>query len=125
MEFTILGNQYVSDDQRIEEVNPVTFIANMVDVECASINTKESGLELLTVRLNEYAENMVVDRIGNDKLQANACVEGLPLSSIEAERDASGRTLFVFGLSQDRKTSEKQRQCITSQISLKSTCVSQ
>jgi hypothetical protein len=39
----------------------------MVDVECASLQRQQPGLERLTVRLNEYAEKLVLERMGKTK----------------------------------------------------------
>jgi hypothetical protein len=77
------------------------------------------------VRLNEYAERLVLDRIGKDELKADACVGRFPLSWINTTRNASGRSLFVYGLSPDRTMAEHQRSCISSQIALQPACASQ
>ena len=105
-----------------KEVRAWTTIANMVDVECASLQRQEAGLEQLTVRLNEYAEKLVLERMGKDEIKADTCAGRFPLSAIGATRDASGHTLFTYGLSQNRMTAERQRACITTQIKLQPTC---
>lgn len=101
-----------------------TTLANLVDVECVSIDASESGPDLLTVRLNKYAEELVLDRMGKDQLKAEVCFRKFPLSFIETTPDGSGHTLFVYGLSQNRRTSEQQRQCIAAQVELQPSCAS-
>jgi len=107
-----------------KEVLAWTVIANMVDVECAALQRQLHGPERLTVRLNEYAEKLVLERMGKDEIKAEACGGRFSLSNIGAARDASGRTLFTYGLSQNRMTAERQRACIITQIKLQPTCAS-
>jgi hypothetical protein len=105
-----------------KEVRAWTTIANMVDVECASLQRQQPGLERLTVRLNEYAEKLVLERMGKEEIKADTCAGRFPLLAIGAARDASGHTLFTYGLSQNRMTAERQRACIATQIKLQPTC---
>jgi len=82
------------------------------------------GPEQLRLRLNEYAERLVLERMQKDEIKADACTGHLPFSPMKTARDASGRTLFTFGLSRDRATAARQRACITSQLKLQRTCES-
>lgn len=107
-----------------KEARAWTPVANMVDVECAELHRQQVRPERLTVRLNEYAEKLVLERMGKDEIKADTCGGRFPLSTIEAARDASGRTLFTYGLSHNRRTAERQRACITAQIKLQPTCAS-
>jgi hypothetical protein len=105
-----------------KEVRGWTTLANMVDVECAALARQQPEPDRLTVRLNEYAEKLVLERIGKDEIKADTCGGRFPLSTIETTRGASGRTLFTYGLSQNRTTAERQHACITTQIKLQPTC---
>ena len=118
-------NQRFLDGRTNREVRAWAILANIVDVECAAIKPQQSGPELLTVRLNEYAEKLVLDRIANDEVKADACGGRFPLSSIETTRDPSGRTLFTYGLSQNRATAERQRECVAAQVRFQPACASQ
>jgi hypothetical protein len=122
--FAILVNQRSVDGRTNKETRGWTTLANLVDVECAAINPQALGTERLTVRLNEYAEQLVLDRVGKDEIKADACGGRLPLSLIDTTRDTSGRQIFVYGLSSNRATAERQRRCIATQIALQPTCAS-
>ena len=122
--FAIWVNQRFVDGRTNKQVRGWTTLANLVDVECAAINRQESGLERLTVRLNEYAEKLVLDRAGKDEMKADACGGRFPLSPINTTRDRSGRSLFVYGFSPNRATAKRQRGCIATQITLQPTCAS-
>lgn len=123
--FALWVNQRFLDGRTNKQVRAWVTLANAVDVECASIKQQQSGPDLLTVRLNKYAERLVLDRIGKGEMKASACGGRFPLSSIETTHDRSGRTLFIYGLSQNHATAERQRGCITTQIKLQPTCASQ
>ncbi len=120
----IWGNTAFIDAVTKKEAHGWTTLANVIDVECATLERPQSGSERLTLRLNRYAEGLVLDRIGKEEIKADACTGRYPFSLMERLRDASGRTLFTFGLSQDQTTAQRQRDCITSQIKLQPTCVS-
>ena len=66
-------------------------------MECAAISPQDSGPERLTVRLKEYAEQLVLDRVGKDEIKTDACGGRFPLSPIARTRDRSSRLLFVYG----------------------------
>jgi len=120
--FEVSVNQRFLDGRTNKEVRSWVTLADIVDIECASITHQQSGPDLLTIRLNEYAERLLLDRIGKDEMKANVCGVRLPLTSFETERDKSGRTLFTYRLSQRHTTAEKQRTCISGQIELQPTC---
>lgn len=71
-----------------KEVRAWTTVANMVDVECAALQPQQRG---------------------KDEIKADACGGRFPPSAIAATHDASGRTLFTYGLSRNRKTAERRR----------------
>jgi len=100
------------------------LLANVVDVECASMTTQPGGRRELTVRLNRYVENLVIDRAGRDATKANTCGGQFPLSQLSMTRDAAGRALFTYALSEMPATAERQRACIAAQIELKPSCAS-
>jgi hypothetical protein len=113
------------DSRTNKEVLAWETLANVVDVECAAFERRQSGPDRLTLRLNEYAEKLVLERMGKEEMKADTCGGRFPLSPIETTRGASGRTLFTYGLSQNRTTADRQRACITAQIKLQSKCASQ
>jgi hypothetical protein len=112
----------VHDDRTGRDVSPWTTLANIVDVECAAIDRLPSGRQRLTLRLNRYAEQLVLDRLDKDEMKADTCGRQLPLSMLDATLDGSGRTLFTYALSTDRTSAERQRGCIEAQIGLQAAC---
>lgn len=122
--FAIWVNQRLLDSRTNREVRAWTTLANLVDVECAAISPQDSGPERLTVRLNEYAEQLVLDRGGKDEIKTEACGGRFPLSPIARTRDRSSRLLFVYFFSENRTTARRQRACIATQIALQPTCMS-
>ncbi len=112
----------VHDDRTGRDVSPWTTLANIVDVECAAIDRLPSRRQRLTLRLNRYAEQLVLDRLGKDEMKADTCGRQLPLSTLGATLDGSGRTLFTYALSTDRTSAERQRGCIEAQIGLQAAC---
>ncbi|MFI5176126.1 MAG: hypothetical protein ACHQKY_14795 [Terriglobia bacterium] len=100
------------------------LLANIVDIECASVEPQRAGPPILTVRLNEYAEKLVLDRVGKAEIKADACGGKFPLSSLKTARDRSGHTLFVYGLSKNPPTAKQQRSCIAAETTLQPTCAS-
>ena len=122
--FAIWVNQPFADASTGKQVRAWTTVANLVDVECAAI-TFQPGAERLTVRLNKYAEKLVLDRVGKDELKADTCGGQLPLTPIDVAHDASGRSLFTYGFSKDHVTAERQRRCITTRFTLHPSCASQ
>lgn len=123
--FSIWGKESFIDKRSKSEARVWTTLANVVDVECAAISSVRPGTEQLTVRLNEYAERLILDRVGRDELKVDACGGRFPLSPVDELSDSSGRTLFVYGLSRDQVTAAHQRRCIANQIALRRSCASQ
>ena len=105
-----------------QQVRAWTFAAQTVDVECASIQKQESGPDMLTVRLNRYVEELVVQRIGKDDVRAEACSQPIALGPLETIREESGRTLFRFSMNENAANARRQRACIAAQIELQPTC---
>lgn len=122
--FAIWVNTRFLNSRTGKEARAWATLANIVDVECAALEREASGLERLTVRLNRYAEQLVLERVGKEEIKADTCGGRLPLSPVEMTRDASGRTLFRYALSQNRATAARQRACITGQIKFQPGCAS-
>ena len=106
------------------QVRAWTMAAKTIDVECAAIQKQQSGPDMLTLRLNRYAEQLLAERIGKDELKADACTRPIPLGPLETIRDGSGRMLFRFAMSEDAASYRQQRACIVAQIELQPTCTS-
>jgi hypothetical protein len=117
-------NQSFVDGRTNEQARAWTTLANVVDVECAAIDQPRQDTVVLTVRLNEYAEKLVTDRLGKEEIKVDACGGRFPLAWLETTRDASGHTLFNFALSRVRTRAPRQRACIASQVTLQPTCAS-
>jgi len=117
-------NQSFLDGRTKQQARAWTTLADVVDVECAAIDQPRQGAVVLTVRLNEYAEKLVMNRLGKDEIKADACGGRFPLTWLETTRDASGHTLFNFALSRVRTRAPRQRACIASQVPLQPTCAS-
>jgi hypothetical protein len=120
--FAIWVNQRFLDGRTNKEARGWTTLANVVDVECAAITKQGSVADMLAVRLNEYAEKLVLDRVGKDEIKADACGGRFPLLPLETIRDGSGRTVFTYRMSENPATAGRQRACITAQTRLQSTC---
>jgi hypothetical protein len=106
------------------KVHAWATLANAVDVECAAFERPPSGPERLTLRLNRYAEDIVLERIGKEGIRADACGGDLPFSPMATSKAASGRTLFTFELSRNPAVAARQRACIVSEIKLQTACAS-
>jgi hypothetical protein len=115
-------NQGFLDGRTKQQARAWTTLANVVDVECVAIKRQQQGADVLTVRLNEYAEKLVLDRLGKDEMKADACGGRFPLAALATTRDGAGRPLFNYALSRTRTTAERQRACIASQVALQPTC---
>jgi hypothetical protein len=115
-------NQSFLDSRTKQQARAWTSLANVVDVECAAINRQPQRADVLTVRLNEYAEKLVLDRMGKDETKADACGGRFPLTALAATHDAAGRTLFNYELSRTRTTAVRQRACIASEVVLQPAC---
>ncbi len=113
----IWANTRFFDSRAQRQTRVWETLANRVDVECAALTP-----ERLTLRLNEYAERLVLDHMGKDEIRGDACGGRFPFSPMKTVRDAAGRTLFTFGLSRNPKTAEHQRACITSELEVKPSC---
>jgi hypothetical protein len=122
--FVISVNQRFIDSRTHKEARGWTALADGVDIECAAIDRQKSRAEQLTVRLNKYAEKLILERVGKDAMKVDACRGQFPLSPIDTIRDRSGHALFVYALSSNRATAERQRRCIATQITLRPTCTS-
>jgi hypothetical protein len=94
---------YPSSDQR-----PWVVLANMVDVECAAIESSK-----LTLRLNPYATRILLDHFGGHGFKIEACGGKYTLSAAGTSPDGQGGSLFHVNLSQDATVAARQRACRT------------
>jgi hypothetical protein len=124
MAVAIWGNEPFIDGITGKAVRGWTPLANILDVECASLHQPPSGSERLTLRLNRYTENIVLERMGKQEIRADACGGELPFASMATSKDASGRTLFTFGLNRASALAARQRACIASELKLQPACAS-
>jgi len=122
MAFALWVNTRFQDAVTGKEAQAWTPLANTVDVVCVALVRRPGRPDRLTVRLNEYAEKLVLDRIGKEETKADACDARFPLTPMARTRDASGHTLFSFGFSGKPKTAALQRACINGQIRLLPAC---
>ena len=99
-----------------------TPVANMVDVECAAIESQKTGPNVMTLRLNQYAEELVLSRLGKDQMKADTCGGSVPLVSLGTRKDTAGRSLFVYRLSQSSAAAERQRLCMSAEMPLRRSC---
>ncbi len=120
----IWGDTPFIDGITRKKVHGWTTLANAVDVECAALKRPPSGPERLTVRLNRYAEDVVLERIGKEEVKADVCNRDRPSTPITTSKDASGRTLFTFALSRSPAVAAGQRACIVSALNLQPSCAS-
>jgi hypothetical protein len=97
-------------------------LANSVDVECAAIMTDGGGPPRLTVRLNTFAEALVLEYIAQENVRADSCAGRFPLSPLPAQHDTDGRSLFVYGLSPTRTTALRQQRCLAASVPIRTTC---
>jgi hypothetical protein len=91
--------------------------ANMVDVECAAIASSK-----LTLRLNAYAEKLVLDHMGGHGFKIEACGGKHTLSSAGTSVDGQNRTLFHIDFSKNPTVAARQRACISAYAPLQQTC---
>ena len=97
-------------------------LATARDVECAALERASDGSERLTLRLNAFVEQLLLDRIGKDLVEADACPQRLALRPAGQTTDSSFRTLFHFELSTEPDTSRRQRACIRAEVAVQKTC---
>ncbi len=85
-----------------------TIGANTPDVECAAVKKASSSPDGSIIRLNRYAENLLVERTGKDNRRADARTRPLALGPLQLVRLVSGRTLFEFALSENPTMARQQ-----------------
>jgi hypothetical protein len=91
--------------------------ANMVDVECAAVASSH-----LTLRLNAYAEWLVLDNMDGHSFKIEACGGKYKLSPEGTSLDSQNRTLFHMNLSKNPAVAARQRACLTAYAPLQQTC---
>lgn len=98
-------------------------LADMVDVECAAVRTQSSGPPLLSVRLNKYAEKLLLDQLAlKTELKTNVCGGKFEVSPAGTSMDGRGRTMFQYALSESPRTASSERACIEGATPLRRTC---
>lgn len=120
----IWGDTPFIDGITRQRVHGWATLANAVDVECAAFERPPSAPERLILRLNRYAEDIVLERIGKEEIRADACGGDLPFAPMATLKDASGRTLFALGLSRNPREAARQRACVASELKLQPACAS-
>ena len=95
-------------------------VATTVDVECATIGHDKAGHEVLTIKLNEYAANLVKEVARQGPLTTFLCLDQIdgPKSAI----DGSGSILFTYTPSSDPIKAKKQRKCVAEAIGIQASC---
>lgn len=95
-------------------------VATTVDVECATVEHESDGRELLTIKLNKYAADIVVAVGGQGPLTTFLCSDQIDGPKIVVDR--SGNTLFTYTLSATPITAKKQRKCVAEAIGIQAGC---
>jgi hypothetical protein len=95
----------------------IGLTANMVDVECAAIAPSK-----LTVRLNAYAEKLVLHQMDGRDFKIEACGGKYSLSLAGTSIDTQNRTLFYVDLSKNLTVAARQRACISAYAPPQQTC---
>ena len=95
-------------------------VATTVDVECAAAERDSKGRELLTIRLNPYATDLVNEAAQQKPIKSLVAFE--ELDERDPTVDGSGRTLFVYSLSDNLAKAKKQLERIAHAIAVKPSC---
>jgi hypothetical protein len=90
-------------------------VATAVDVQTAAIERDSAGHEILTFRLNQYATDLAITVAAKQgPLTTRICLKYD--QQTEISREASGRTSFIFRISDDRAKANEQKKCVTKLI---------
>lgn len=95
-------------------------VATTVDVECATIGREKDGRELLTLKLNKYAADLVKEVGRQGWLTTFLCSDQIDGPKIVVDR--SGNTLFTYTLSAAPIKAKKQRKCVAEAIEIQASC---
>jgi hypothetical protein len=95
-------------------------VATTVDVECATIGHERDGRELLTIKLNKYAADLVKEVGRQGPLTTFLCSDQIDGAKIVVDR--SGNTLFTYTLSANPIKAKKQRKCVAEAIGIQASC---
>jgi hypothetical protein len=95
-------------------------LATTVDVECATIVHDEAGHELLTIRLNKYAADLVKEVEREGPLATLLCLDQIEGPKIVL--DPSGNTLFTYTLSANPIDAREQRKCVAEAVGIEASC---
>jgi hypothetical protein len=96
-------------------------VATTVDVECATLERGPSGAELLSVRLNRYASDLIRNVIANEgPVTALVCLEGVQQN--ESRVDLTGRAILTYSLSENPAKAARQRKCIARALTIQHNC---
>ena len=91
--------------------------ADMVDVECAAVASTK-----LALRLNAYAEKLVLDHMRGHGFKVQACGGKYTLSPAARSMDGQKHTLFHLDRSKNPDLTAKQRPCITAYAPVQQPC---
>ncbi len=95
-------------------------VATTVDLECAMIGRAAGGRELLTIKLNKFAADLVKEVSRQGPLTTFLCSE--QIDGPQTAVDRSGNTLFIYTLSVNPIKAKKQSKCVTEAIAIQATC---
>lgn len=95
-------------------------VATTVDVQCASIGHDKAGREVLTIKLNKYAADLVKEVGRQGPLTTLLCLDQIDGPETVVER--SGSILFTYTLSADPIKAKKQRKCVAEAIAIRANC---
>jgi hypothetical protein len=95
-------------------------VATTVDVECATIEHEKDGRELLTLKLNKYAADLVKEVSRQGSLTTFLCSDQIDGPKIVVDR--GGNTLFTYTLSATPIRARKQRKCVAEAIGIQAGC---
>lgn len=97
------------------------IVATTVDVECATITPGKAGDGMLTVRLNQFASDLVRKAYGNSgAFNTLLCLE--PIASPRISVDDSGHAALTYRFSSELPQTEKQERCVTEQFKCQMPC---
>jgi hypothetical protein len=90
-------------------------VATAVDVQTAVIERDKAGHEILTFMLNQYATDLAIEVAAKQgPLTTRICFNYD--QQTEISRDANGRALFGFRLSEDHTKANEQKRCVAKLI---------
>jgi hypothetical protein len=95
-------------------------VASTVDVECATIGHDREGREIFSIKLNEFAADLVKEVGRQGPLTTLLCLDQIDGPKIVLDR--SGSVLFTYTPSADPIKAKKQRKCFAEAIGIQASC---